>query len=62
LERDRPTTTPSFVRPVSSSCGSISRQLTDDGLVAAQRLYVEQVERDGPAIEEAERQLGEPAR
>ena len=37
-------------------------ELTDDGLVAAQRLYGEMVEHDGPAIEEAERQLREPAR
>ncbi|HEV7211823.1 MAG TPA: nuclear transport factor 2 family protein [Blastococcus sp.] len=36
--------------------------LTDDGLVAAQRLYVEQVEHDGPGIEESERQLRQPAR
>ena len=37
-------------------------QLTDDGRIAAQRLYGEQVEHEGPAIEEAERQLREPAR
>jgi predicted SnoaL-like aldol condensation-catalyzing enzyme len=37
-------------------------ELTDDGLVVANRLYVEPVEHDGPAIEEAERQLREPAR
>ena len=37
-------------------------ELTGDGRIAAQRLYGEQVERDGPAIEEAERQLREPAR
>ena len=36
-------------------------ELTDDGLVAAQRLYGEPVEQEGPAIEEAERQLREPA-
>ena len=36
--------------------------LTDDGLVASQRLYLEPVEHDGPGIEEAERQLREPAR
>ena len=36
--------------------------LTDEGLVAAQRLYGELVDREGPAIEEAERQLREPAR
>ena len=32
-------------------------ELTDEGLVAAQRLYVEQVEHDGAGIEESERQL-----
>ena len=37
-------------------------QLTDDGRIAAQRLYAEQVERDGADIEESERQLREPAR
>ena len=37
-------------------------KLSDDGLVVAQRLYGEPVEHDGPAIEEAERQLREPAR
>jgi hypothetical protein len=47
---------------LSEMRGVTISQLTDDGLVAAQRLYVEQVERDGPAIEEAERQLREPAR
>ena len=36
-------------------------ELTNDGLVVANRLYVEPVEHDGPAIEEAERQLREPA-
>jgi ketosteroid isomerase-like protein len=36
--------------------------LSDDGLVVSQRLYGEPVEHDGPAIEEAERQLREPAR
>ena len=42
--------------------GIARTELTDDGLVAAQRLYGELVEHDGPAIEEAERQLREPAR
>lgn len=37
-------------------------QLTDDGLVAGQRLYFEPVEHEGPGILEAERQLREPAR
>jgi hypothetical protein len=37
-------------------------ELTDDGLVTAQRLYFEPVERDGPGILESERQLREPAR
>jgi hypothetical protein len=37
-------------------------QLTDDGRIAVQRLYGELVELDGPAIEEAERRLREPAR
>jgi hypothetical protein len=37
-------------------------QLTDDGLISANRLYTEPVEHDGPGIEEAERQLREPAR
>jgi hypothetical protein len=36
-------------------------QLTDDGRIAAQRLYGEQVEYGGPDIEESERQLREPA-
>ena len=36
-------------------------QLDQDGRVAAQRLYGELVEHDGPAIQEAERQLREPA-
>jgi predicted SnoaL-like aldol condensation-catalyzing enzyme len=36
--------------------------LTDDGLVVANRFYTEPVEHDGPGIEEAERQLREPAR
>jgi ketosteroid isomerase-like protein len=36
-------------------------ELDDDGLIAAQRLYGELVEQDGPAIEESERQLREPA-
>jgi hypothetical protein len=36
--------------------------LNDDGLVAAMRLYMEPVEQDGAAIEEAVRQLSEPAR
>ena len=44
------------------SRGVTISELTDDGLVAAQRLYIEQVEHDGAAIEEAERQLREPAR
>lgn len=37
-------------------------ELTDDGLVAAQRLYFEPVEHDGPGILESERQLREPVR
>jgi hypothetical protein len=37
-------------------------ELTDDGLVTAQRLYFEPVERDGPGILESERQLREPSR
>jgi hypothetical protein len=37
-------------------------KLSDDGVVVSQRLYGEPVEHDGPAIEEAERQLREPAR
>jgi ketosteroid isomerase-like protein len=44
------------------SRGVTIAELTDDGLVAAQRLYIEQVEHDGATIEEAERQLREPAR
>ena len=36
-------------------------ELTDDGLVAAQRLYGELVEHDGADILESERQLREPA-
>jgi hypothetical protein len=35
--------------------------LTDDGLIAEARLYMEPVERDGAAIEESVRQLAEPA-
>jgi hypothetical protein len=41
--------------------GIARTELTDDGLIAAQRLYGEQVEHDGPGIEESERQLREPA-
>jgi predicted SnoaL-like aldol condensation-catalyzing enzyme len=41
--------------------GIARTELTDDGLVAAQRLYGELVEQDGPGIEESERQLREPA-
>ena len=37
-------------------------ELTDQGLVAAQRLYFEPVEHDGPGILESERQLREPVR
>jgi SnoaL-like domain len=37
-------------------------QLTDDGRIAGQRLYGEQVEYDGADIEESERRLREPAR
>jgi ketosteroid isomerase-like protein len=36
-------------------------QLDHDGRIAAQRLYGELVEHDGPGIEESERQLREPA-
>jgi hypothetical protein len=36
-------------------------QLTEDGRIAAQRLYAEQVEHDGADIQESERQLREPA-
>lgn len=36
-------------------------ELTDDGRIAAQRLYAEQVEHDGADIQESERQLREPA-
>jgi ketosteroid isomerase-like protein len=36
-------------------------QLTDDGRIASQRLYGELVDHEGPAIEESERQLREPA-
>lgn len=36
-------------------------QLDGDGRIASQRLYGEPVEHDGPAIEEAERRLREPA-
>ena len=36
-------------------------ELDRDGRIAAQRLYGELVEHDGPAIEESERQLREPA-
>lgn len=39
----------------------IIAQLADDGRIAAQRLYAEQVERDGADILESERQLREPA-
>jgi|1186.fasta_scaffold422921_2 hypothetical protein len=39
----------------------IIAQLTEDGRIAAQRLYAEQVERGGADIEESERQLREPA-
>jgi hypothetical protein len=42
--------------------GVVIAQLDDDGLVAAQRLYFEPVEHDGPGILESERQLREPAR
>ena len=42
--------------------GIARTELTDDGRVAAQRLYGELVDHEGPAIEEAERQLREPAR
>jgi predicted SnoaL-like aldol condensation-catalyzing enzyme len=44
------------------SRGVTISQLTDDGLIAGQRLYIEQVEQDGAGIEESERQLREPAR
>jgi ketosteroid isomerase-like protein len=37
-------------------------QLTDDGLIASQRLYGELVEREGADILESERQIREPAR
>ena len=37
-------------------------QLTEDGRIAAQRLYADQVEHEGADIEESERQLREPAR
>jgi hypothetical protein len=36
-------------------------RLDRDGRIAAQRLFGELVEHDGPAIEESERQLREPA-
>jgi ketosteroid isomerase-like protein len=36
--------------------------LTDDGLIAEARLYMEPVERNGAAIDEAVRQLAGPAR
>ena len=36
--------------------------LTDDGLIGEARLYMEPVERDGAAIDEAVRQLSGPAR
>ncbi len=42
--------------------GIARTELTDEGLVAAQRLFGELVEQDGPGIEESERQLREPAR
>jgi predicted SnoaL-like aldol condensation-catalyzing enzyme len=42
--------------------GIARTELDDDGLVAAQRLYGEPVEPDGPGILESERQLREPAR
>ena len=42
--------------------GTAIAEMTDDGLIAAQRLYGEMVEHDGPAIEESERQIREPAR
>jgi hypothetical protein len=41
--------------------GIARTELTDDGLVAAQRLYGELVDHAGPGIEESERQLREPA-
>jgi ketosteroid isomerase-like protein len=40
---------------------AIIAQLVDDGRIAAQRLYAEQVEHDGADILESERQLREPA-
>ena len=40
--------------------GIARTELTDDGRVAAQRLYAELVDHEGPAIEESERQLREP--
>jgi ketosteroid isomerase-like protein len=36
--------------------------LTDDGLIAEQRLYMEPVERDGAAIDETVQQIVHPAR
>jgi ketosteroid isomerase-like protein len=43
-------------------CGVIIMGLTDDGLIAEQRLYLEPVERDGAAIEETVQQLAKPER
>ena len=42
--------------------GVIIMGLTDDGLIAEQRLYLEPVERDGAAIEETVQQLAKPER
>ena len=36
--------------------------ITDDGLIGEARLYMEPVERDGAAIDEAVRQLSQPSR
>jgi predicted SnoaL-like aldol condensation-catalyzing enzyme len=41
--------------------GTTISQLTDEGKIATQRLYIEQVEHGGAGIEESERQLREPA-